>query len=132
MLVESYIPGRELTCGVVGDQVLPVTEIVAPDGWYDFAAKYEKGQSRHLCPAPLDAETTRLCQAIALRVFRCLDCRGLGRVDFRLSPAGELFVLELNNIPGFTDTSLLPEAAQVAGIAFPELCARIMELATLD
>jgi len=61
-----------------------------------------------------------------------LGCRGLGRVDFRLSPAGELFVLELNNIPGFTDTSLLPEAAQAAGIEFPALCARIMEMATLD
>ena len=132
VLVETFIPGRELTCGVVGDQVLPVTEIVAPDGWYDFTAKYEKGQSRHLCPAPLDAATTRRCQDIALHVFKALGCRGLGRVDFRLSPAGDLFVLELNSIPGFTDTSLLPEAAQVAGIAFPDLCSRIMELATLD
>ncbi len=132
VLVEAFIAGRELTCGVVGDQVLPVTEILAPDGWYDFTAKYEKGQSRHLCPAPLDEATTRRCQSIALRVFKSLDCRGLGRVDFRLSPEGELFVLELNNIPGFTDTSLLPEAAQVAGIAFPDLCARIMEMATLD
>lgn len=132
VLVETFIPGRELTCGVVGDQVLPVTEIVAPDGWYDFAAKYEKGQSRHFCPAPLDETTTRQCQDIALRVFKALGCRGLGRVDFRLSPAGELFVLELNNIPGFTDTSLLPEAAQIAGIAFPDLCTRIMEMATLD
>ncbi len=132
VIVETFIPGRELTCGVVGDQALPVTEILAPDGWYDFAAKYEKGQSRHLCPAPLDAATTRRCQDIALQVFHALGCRGLGRIDFRLTPAGELFVLELNNIPGFTDTSLLPEAAQIAGIGFPELCGRIMEMARLD
>lgn len=132
VLVEAFIPGRELTCGVVGDEVLPVTEIIAPNDWYDFAAKYQPGQSRHLCPAPLDPATTRRCQQIALQVFKALGCRGLGRVDFRLTPEGELFVLELNNIPGFTNVSLLPEAAQVAGLTFPALCARIMEMATLD
>lgn len=132
VLVEDFIPGRELTCGIVVDQVMPVTEILAPDGWYDYSAKYQKGQSSHLCPAPLDPATTRRCQDVALRVFHALGCRGLGRVDFRLRPDGELFVLELNNIPGFTDTSLLPEAAQAAGIGFPELCARIMETAALD
>ena len=79
-IVEAYIPGRELTCGVVGDQVLPVTEIVAPGGWYDFTAKYEKGQSRHLCPAPLGEALTRRCQEIALSVFKVLGCRGLGRI----------------------------------------------------
>lgn len=130
-IVEDFIPGRELTCGIVGTQTLPVTEILAPDGWYDFAAKYQEGQSRHLCPAPIDEATTRRCQELARRVFDTLGCRGLGRVDFRLTDAGELVVLELNNIPGFTKTSLLPEAARAAGIGFSTLCARIMEQATL-
>lgn len=132
VLVETFIPGRELTVGVVGNEALPAVEIVAPDGWYDFAAKYRKGGSRHVCPAPLDNRTAARCRDIALATFAALDCRGLGRVDFRLSPDGGLFVLELNNIPGFTETSLLPEAAQAAGIGFPELCARIVEMARLE
>ena len=132
VLVEAFIPGRELTVGIVGETVLPPIEILAPEGWYDFHAKYTKGQSRHLCPAPLDASVERQCQSIALSVFRALGCRGLGRVDFRLDPDGNLFVLELNNIPGFTETSLLPEAAAAAGIEFPELCRRIMEMAALE
>lgn len=132
VIVETFIPGRELTVGIVGDTALPVIEIIAPDGWYDFDAKYTKGHSRHLCPAPLDAATEQRCKAIALQTFHALGCRGLGRVDFRLDPAGNLFVLELNNIPGFTETSLLPEAALAAGIEFPELCRRIMEMAALN
>lgn len=130
VLVETFIPGREFTVGIVGDTVLPVIEILAPDGWYDYDAKYREGQSRHLCPAPLDATTAARCQAIALEAFRALNCRGLGRVDFRRHDNGSLYVLELNNIPGFTRTSLLPEAAQAAGIGFAQLCQRIMELAT--
>lgn len=132
VLVETFIPGRELTVGIVGETALPVIEILAPEGWYDFDAKYTKGQSRHLCPAPLDAATERQCKAIALATFKALGCAGLGRVDFRLDPQGNLFVLELNNIPGFTETSLLPEAAAAAGMAFPELCRRIMEMAALN
>jgi D-alanine-D-alanine ligase len=128
-IVETYIPGRELTVGIVGGTVLPVIEILAPDGWYDFNAKYGKGQSQHLCPAPLDGPLMARCQAIALDTFRTLNCRGLGRVDFRLAADGRFYVLELNNIPGFTATSLLPEAAQAAGIGFSQLCAQIMEMA---
>ena len=132
IIVETFIPGRELTVGVVGNTALPAIEILAPDGWYDFDAKYNKGQSRHLCPAPLNKDLSDRARDIALRTFKELGCRGLGRVDFRLTESGELFVLELNNIPGFTETSLLPEAAQAAGIAFPELCRQIMEMATLE
>lgn len=131
VVVEAFIPGRELTVGIVGDTVLPIIEILAPDGWYDFDAKYSKGQSRHVCPAPLTPALRSRIQAIARDTFRALNCRGLGRVDFRLRDDGGLFVLELNNIPGFTETSLLPEAAQAAGIDFPHLCARIMEMAGL-
>lgn len=129
VLVETFIPGREFTVGIVGDTVLPVIEIVAPGGWYDYDAKYTKGQSRHLCPAPLGAADTARCQSLALATFRALGCRGLGRVDFRRMDDGSLYVLELNNIPGFTETSLLPEAAQAAGIGFAALCAQIVELA---
>lgn len=132
VLVEAFIPGRELTVGIVGELALPVIEILAPEGWYDFDAKYTKGHSRHLCPAPLEPAIESLCKTIALQTFKALGCRGLGRVDFRLDPQGNLFVLELNNIPGFTETSLLPEAALAAGIEFPELCRRIMEMAALD
>jgi D-alanine-D-alanine ligase len=132
VLVEDFIPGRELTVGIVGETVLPPIEILAPDGWYDYDAKYSKGQSRHLCPAPLDSVTATRCQTIALETFRALKCRGLGRTDFRLMDDGALYVLELNNIPGFTETSLLPEAAQAAGIGFSSLCEQIMEMAGLS
>jgi len=132
VIAESFIPGRELTVGVIGEMALPIIEILAPDGWYDFDAKYSQGHSQHLCPAPLDKVLADRARDIALRVFKALGCRGLGRVDFRLTEQGELFVLELNNIPGFTETSLLPEAARSEGIGFSELCRQIMEMATLD
>lgn len=131
VIAERFIPGRELTVGIVGDTVFPVIEILAPDGWYDFTAKYGKGRSRHLCPAPLDPALAQRAQTLAMDTFRALGCRGLGRIDFRMNPEGRLYVLELNNIPGFTETSLLPEAAQAAGIGFADLCARIMEMAQL-
>jgi len=128
-MVEEYISGRELTVGIVGDTVLPVVEIVAPGGWYDYTAKYTSGQSEYRVPAPLDEDTVRRCSRAAMGTFKALGCRGMGRVDIRLREDGAIFVLELNNIPGFTETSLLPKSAREAGISFPELCARIMELA---
>lgn len=131
VIVEEFIPGRELTVGIVGTTAFPALEILAPDGWYDFTAKYSKGQSRHLCPAPLTDAQAVQAGRIALDTFKALGCRGLGRVDFRLTEEGQLYVLELNNIPGFTETSLLPEAAQQAGLDFPSLCAMIMEMAGL-
>lgn len=131
IVVESYIKGRELTVGIVDGEALPVVEIVAPDDWYGFDAKYTRGASRYLVPAPLDEKTETLSRKIALKTFNVLGCRGLGRVDFRLSEEGRLYVLELNNIPGFTETSLLPKAAAQAGISFSSLCDRIMNTASL-
>lgn len=128
-LVEEYIPGRELTVGVVADQVLPVVEIKTASEWYDFDAKYVTGDTQYVVPAELPSETAAELQSIALETFRALDAKGFGRVDFRLSPEGNPYVLELNSIPGFTATSLLPKAAQADGIEFPALCGRIMELA---
>lgn len=129
VLVEEYIPGRELTVGLVGDQVLPVVEIKTATQWYDFEAKYVTGETQYQVPAILTDMQTKQLQTLALETFRALGARGFGRVDFRLSPAGNPYVLEFNSIPGFTPTSLLPKAAQAAGIGFSELCATIMELA---
>jgi len=128
-LVERFIPGRELTVGIVTGEALPVVEIVTDAGYYDYEAKYTPGGSRHVVPALLPSDVTRQCQAVALQTFHVLGCRGFGRVDIRMTPEGELFVLEMNNIPGFTATSLLPDAAAAAGIRFPDLCMRIMEVA---
>lgn len=130
-LVETFIEGAELTVGVVGEQVLPIVEIRAPQGYYDYRAKYTKGLTEYLVPAPLDEETTRRCQELAWRTFTALDCRGLGRVDIRLTPDGHPFVLELNSIPGFTETSLLPKAARAVGLEFPALCEKILNLARI-
>lgn len=128
VLVEEFIPGRELTVGVVGDVVLPVVEIVAPDDFFDYRAKYTDGVSRHLIPAPIPEETARACREAALATFRALGCSGMGRVDIRLRPDGRFFVLELNNIPGFTEVSLLPDAARAHGWSFAELCERILDM----
>jgi len=131
VLVEAYIPGRELTVGVVDGEALPVVEIQTAGEWYDYDAKYVTGDTNYCVPADLDARLASQLQAIALETFHALDAAGMGRVDFRLSPSNEPYVLELNAIPGFTATSLLPKAAQAAGIGFSELCGRIMEQAHL-
>lgn len=131
LLVETYIPGLELTVGIVDGEALPAIEIVAPEGNYDYTAKYTKGMTQYLVPAPIEPAVAARSQAIALQTFHALGCRSLARVDFRLSPAGELFVLELNSIPGFTETSLLPKAAAAIGISFAALCDRIMNTAAL-
>ncbi|QHI70091.1 D-alanine--D-alanine ligase [Tichowtungia aerotolerans] len=131
VLVQQFIPGREFTVGIVDREVLPVVEIVPEKGWYDYAAKYKEDTTRYVVPAELGSEKTAEMQAIALKTFDALGARGFGRVDFRMTPEGELFVLELNTIPGFTSHSLLPKAAQAAGIEFPALCSRIMQTACL-
>jgi D-alanine-D-alanine ligase len=129
MLVEAFVAGAELTIGIVGDQVLPVVEIRAPKGNYSYAAKYTKGATEYLVPAPLTPEQSRQAQDLAWRAYAALGCRGMGRVDIRLAADGTLYVLEVNTIPGFTATSLLPKAAAAAGIGFNELCVKILNLA---
>lgn len=129
VVVETFIPGAELTVGIVGNQVLPVIEIRAPEGYYDYRAKYTKNVTEYLVPAPLDAEIARSCQELAWRTFVSLGCRGMGRVDIRLTSEGCAYVLELNTIPGFTETSLLPKAACAAGLEFGALCEKILNLA---
>jgi D-alanine-D-alanine ligase len=140
VLVEEYIPGRELTVGVIehyaanGErrlQVLPVVEIRPAVEWYDYEAKYVTGDTEYVCPAILESAVEEELQSIALNTFQALDAEGFGRIDFRLSPERKPYVLELNAIPGFTSTSLLPKAAQAAGIGFSALCCHIMEMADL-
>lgn len=133
VLVERYIAGREWTVGVLDGEALPPIEILAPGGWYDYEAKYVAGLTGYCFPeGSADAVPVRRCRELALETFRAVGARGLGRVDFRLDADGTPWVLELNTIPGFTATSLLPKAAARAGIGFSRLCARIMELARHD
>ena len=130
-IVERFIDGRELTVGIVDGEAMPVVEIVAPSGWYGFDAKYTAGASQYLVPAQIDTEAYAKCRAIGLETFRVLNCEGLARVDMRYSSDKEIYVLELNSIPGFTETSLLPKAAAEAGMNFSELCDRIMATASV-
>lgn len=131
VLLERYVHGRELAVAILGDEALPVVEAVPRDeDFYDFEARYTIGGTTFVCPAQLDPELTARAQALALDVFRLLGCRGFARVDLMLEEGtGELFVLEANAIPGLTDTSLVPQAADAAGIDFDALVARIVELA---
>ena len=130
ILVEEYVEGRELTCGIVDGRTFPVVEIVAPDGWYDYGAKYTQGQTEYLAPAPVDEDVSRRCRELTEATSIALKCSGFGRVDFRLAADGSLYVLEMNTIPGFTETSLLPKAAACDGVSFSELCATIIETAS--
>jgi D-alanine-D-alanine ligase len=133
-MIEAYIPGHEVTVSLLGRQgqaplVLPAVEIVAPGGFYDFSAKYEKGRTQYLCPAPLSATITKQIEVLALRTYEVLGCAGAARVDFRITPRGRPYVLEINTVPGMTETSLLPMAAAQAGIGYEELTERIRESA---
>lgn len=133
-VVEAFIPGHELTVGVLGGdgrcEALPAVEIVAPTGFYDFSAKYQsKGKTQYLCPAPISAKVARTIRELAMRAFQAIGCEGAARVDFRVTPRGTPYVLEINTVPGMTETSLLPMAAAKAGIAYDHLCERILESA---
>jgi D-alanine-D-alanine ligase len=127
-LVERYIRGRELTVGVLGDEALPIVEIRPRDGFYDYANKYTKGRTDYFCPADLPAEITAQIRRHALAAHRAVGNAVYSRVDFLLEKDTDPWCLELNTIPGMTATSLLPKAAAVAGLAFPQLCRRIVEL----
>jgi D-alanine-D-alanine ligase len=132
-LVEEFIPGRELTVGVMGDRALAVTEITAAHEFYDYEAKYAAGGSRHTVPAQVPQAITDFACQIALAAHRALGCRGATRADFRyddtVSEPGRLVLLEVNTQPGLTPTSLLPEQAAYCGIGFPQLCAWMVEQA---
>jgi len=136
MLVEPYIPGKELTCAVMGDKALGVIEIVPTVKFYDYEAKYAPGGSKHLLPAPIDSVVYGEIQRLSLAAHRALGCRGVTRADFRYddrqSGTKGLVCLEVNTQPGMTETSLVPEMAQYAGINFDDLVRWMVEDASLN
>lgn len=137
VLVERFAEGREVTCGVLGTETsaraLPPTEIRSPnDAFYTYQARYAAGRSEHLCPAPFSAALTRRVQDIAVAAHRALGCRDLSRVDFVVDDVNDVVtLLEVNTMPGFTTSSLYPEAAAAAGIAMPQLCDDFVQAAMM-
>jgi D-alanine-D-alanine ligase len=136
VLVEPYIPGKELTCAVMGDKALGVIEIVPTVKFYDYEAKYAPGGSKHLLPAPVSPEIYEECRRLSLAAHRALGCRGISRADFRyddsLGGSQGLACLEVNTQPGMTEVSLVPELAADAGIGFEDLVRWMIEDASLD
>jgi D-alanine-D-alanine ligase len=130
-LVEKFVPGRELSVGVMGDRALGVTEITTPEGFYDYRAKYTEGASIHTVPAPIDGQIYRDAAQMALSAHRAIGCRGVTRTDFRYDDTegepGKLVILEINTQPGMTPVSLVPEQAAHAGIDFGELVSWMVE-----
>jgi D-alanine-D-alanine ligase len=129
VLVEPKIIGRECTVAILGDGALPVVEVRPRSGAYDYKSKYTKGETDYLCPAPFDADTTARVQAAARDAFRAVGGRDYSRVDVMVGADGEPVVLEVNTLPGMTETSLFPKAAAAAGMSYPQLCQRMVELA---
>jgi D-alanine-D-alanine ligase len=132
VMLERFVPGREFTVGILGDDALPVGEIISQNELYDYEAKYTPGMAREVFPADLSASATSKVQDLARRAFRALKLRGYARIDFRMTDDGTFYCLEANTNPGLTELSLIPQAASAAGIAFPELCERIAMLAVSE
>lgn len=132
VMLERFIGGRELTVGILGNEALPIGEIIPKHELYDYECKYTKGMAVEEFPARLDPAVAARVQDQALLAFRALKLRGYARIDFRLDDSGDCFCLEANTLPGMTETSLIPQAAAAAGISFPELCERIVRLATTE
>ena len=127
VLVEEYINGRELTVGVLADKALPVIEIVTRQKVYDYQAKYSDPETKYLVPAPIEKDVFAKAQELGVRSHQALGCRCFSRIDMMLDASGGLFVLEANTIPGMTERSLLPKAAQAAGLSFGRLCVKLVE-----
>ena len=129
VLIEEFVVGRELTVGILDDDSLPIIEIRPHDAFFDFTAKYTPGLTDYLVPAPLNPHVARVVQTAALSAHRALGCRHMSRVDLILTEARIPVLLEINTIPGFTPTSLLPKAAACVGISYEELCERLVKMA---
>jgi len=129
VMVERFIPGRELTVGVLGTDALPPGEIIPKHELFDYECKYTPGMSEEIFPAALDAALARKLQELAVQAHRALKLSGYSRIDFRVTGGGDIFCLEANNLPGLTRTSLFPQAARAAGIDYAEMCERICSLA---
>lgn len=135
-LVEEFIFGRELTVSVVGDlsdvDVLPIIEITTKSGRYDYESKYTKGASRHIVPAEISYEAFIRVRGIAIRTFLAFGCRGVARIDVMLDKEDKPYVIDVNTVPGMTETSLVPDAARAAGIGFGDFCVRLLEMASFS
>jgi len=129
VMIEQFIPGRELTVGILGDEALPVGEIIPKHELYDYECKYTAGMAREEFPAQLSASQAAAVQAQARQAFRALKLSGYARIDFRMMDDGTFYCLEANTLPGMTELSLIPQAAAAAGISFAALCDRIVQLA---
>ncbi len=129
VMIERFIPGRELTVGVLGTEALPPGEIIPKHELFDYECKYTPGMSQEIFPADLDAAVARKLQELAVQAHRALKLSGYSRIDFRVTGGGDIFCLEANNLPGLTRTSLYPQAARAAGIDYAEMCERICSLA---
>jgi D-alanine-D-alanine ligase len=129
VLVEEYIPGREITVAVLGGKALPVVEVIPEEGFYDYRHKYTKGETRYEVPARIPRAIAGEAARLGELAYSTLGCAGVARVDFRLTEEGNLFVLEVNTIPGMTEVSLVPMAAAQVGMEYPDLVDRLLELA---
>jgi len=129
VMIERFVPGRELTVGILEGQALPVGEIIPRGEIFDYESKYQKGGAREIFPADLPSALAAELQQLAIRAHHALKLGAYSRIDFRLDPAGKAWCLEANSLPGMTSGSLLPQAARAAGIGFPELCERICRAA---
>lgn len=128
-LIEEFIPGHEIGVTILDNQALPVLEIKPLHQHYDYECKYTHGMSEYIVPAQLPEEVSRVLQQEALLAFKAVDCRGYARLDFRVTENYEIYCLEVNTLPGMTDTSLVPKMAKAAGISFEELLEKIIALA---
>lgn len=129
IIAEKYIPGKEITVGIVGETALPVVEIIPSEGFYDYKHKYTHGQTKYQCPAEIPADIAEFTQNLCISAYSALGCEGFGRADFRLTPEWQPVIMEMNTIPGFTSTSLVPMAAKEIGIEFPQLCQQLIDIA---
>ena len=132
VIAEKGVMGGEYTVGIVGDEVLPIIKIEPATDWYDYEAKYNRDDTRYLCPCGLPEAQEQRIRRQALEAFRILGGRGWGRVDFLLDEEGNHYFLEVNTAPGMTDHSLVPMAARVAGMDYPALVRRVLDLAAND
>jgi D-alanine-D-alanine ligase len=129
VLLEERVSGRECTVGILGDLTLPIIEVRPKTGIYDYKTKYTAGSTEYFCPAPFGETTATQIRAVASGAFMAIGGRDYARVDLIVRPGGEPVVLEVNTLPGMTETSLLPKAAAAAGLAYDELCQRMVDLA---
>ena len=129
VIAEKFIDGPELTAAILGERVLPVIRIVTPREFYDYEAKYIANDTQYLIPCGVSDKKEKELQALCLKAFKALGCRGWGRVDLMLDKRGKPYLLEVNTSPGMTDHSLVPMAARAVGISYEDLCVKVLEMA---